>query len=60
MRSRDPTATQKAIAAQISKMVQKNRQSKGAGDITYNFTHEKKIERMYVSVAVQGHLMASA
>ena len=39
-------------------MVQKNRQSKGPGDITYNFTHNQKIERLYVSAAVQAHLMA--
>ena len=55
---RDAAATQKAIAAQIAQMVQKNRQSKGAGDIAYNFTHGNKIERMYVSAAVQAHLMA--
>lgn len=56
---RDAAASQKAIMAQIAQMVQKNRQSKGAGDIAYNFTHDKKIERMYVSAAVQAHLMAS-
>ncbi|MBS1227765.1 MAG: yaiL [Proteobacteria bacterium] len=55
---RDAAATQKAIVAQIAQMVQKNRQSKGAGDIAYNFTHGNKIERMYVSAAVQAHLMA--
>ena len=55
---RDAAATQKAIVAQIAQMVQKNRQSKGSGDIAYNFTHDKKIERMYVSAAVQAHLMA--
>jgi uncharacterized protein YaiL (DUF2058 family) len=55
---RDAAATQKAIAAQIAQMVQKNRQSKGAGDIAYNFTHDKKIERIYVSAEVQAHLMA--
>ncbi|MDB5839983.1 MAG: nucleoprotein/polynucleotide-associated enzyme [Herminiimonas sp.] len=55
---RDAAATQKAIGAQIAQMVQKNRQSKGAGDIAYNFTHDKKIERIYVSAAVQAHLMA--
>lgn len=55
---RDAAATQKAIVAQIAQMVQKNRQSKGNGDIAYNFTHDKKIERMYVSAAVQAHLMA--
>jgi uncharacterized protein YaiL (DUF2058 family) len=55
---RDAAATQKAIAAQITQMVQKNRQGKGGGDIAYNFTHDKKIERMYVSAEVQAHLMA--
>jgi uncharacterized protein YaiL (DUF2058 family) len=55
---RDAAATQKAIAAQIAQMVQKNRQSKGNGDIAYNFTHGNKIERIYVSAAVQAHLMA--
>ena len=55
---RDAAATQKAIAAQIVQMVQKNRQSKGSGDIAYNFTHGNKIERLYVSAAVQAHLMA--
>ena len=55
---RDAAATQKAITAQISEMVQKNRQSKGAGDIAYNYTHGNKVERMYVSSAVQAHLMA--
>lgn len=55
---RDAAALQKAIAAQIAQMVQQNRQSKGNGDIAYNYTHGSKIERMYVSAAVQGHLMA--
>ena len=55
---RDAAATQKAIVAQIAQMVQKNRQSKGAGDIAYNFTRDNKIERLYVSAAVQSHLMA--
>ena len=55
---REAAATQKAIMAQIVQMVQKNRQSKGAGDIAYNFTHDKKIERIYVSAAVQVQLMA--
>ena len=55
---RDAAATQKAIVAQIAQMVQQNRQAKGNGDIAYNFTHGSKIERIYVSAAVQGHLMA--
>ena len=55
---RDAATTQKAIVAQIVQMVQKNRQSKGGGDIAYNFTHDNKIKRLYVSAAVQAHLVA--
>jgi hypothetical protein len=55
---RDAAATQKAIAAQIAQMVQQNRQSRGAGDIAYNFTHDGKIKRVYVSAEIQRHLAA--
>lgn len=55
---RDAAATQKAIAAQIAQMVQQNRQGKGAGDIAYHYTHDNKIERLYVSATVQAHLVA--
>lgn len=55
---RDAAATQKAIAAQIAQMVRQNRQSKGNGDIAYNYTRGNKIERMYVSSAVHAHLTA--
>lgn len=55
---RDAAARQKAIQAQIAQMVQQNRQSKGAGDIAYNFTHDDKIKRVYVSAVVHGHLVA--
>lgn len=55
---RDAAATQKAIAAQIVQMVQQNRQSKGNGDIAYNFTHDNKLKRVYVSAQVREHLIA--
>lgn len=55
---RDAAAREKAVMAQIVEMVQKNRQSKGAGDIAYNFTHGTRIERIHVSAAVQAHLIA--
>ncbi|WP_426115367.1 DUF2058 domain-containing protein [Massilia sp. PWRC2] len=55
---RDAAANQKAILAQIAQLVSKNRQSKGNGDIAYNFTHGSKIERIYVSAAVRDHLTA--
>ena len=48
---RDAAATQKAIMAQIVQMVQLSRQSKGKGDIAYNFTHANKIKRIYVGAA---------
>ena len=55
---RDAAAAQKAIMAQIAQMVQVNRQPKGGGDIAYNYTFNNKIERFYVSAAVQAHLIA--
>lgn len=55
---RDAAARQKAIMAQIVQMVQQSRQSKGAGDIAYNFTFGTKIERMFVSAAVRDQLAA--
>ena len=54
----DEAFVTQTVLAQIAQMVQQNRQGKGNGDIAYNFTHDKKIERIYVSAAVQGHLMA--
>ena len=55
---RDAIAKQKAIAAQIKQMVNANKQSKGGGDIAYNFTYEKKIKKVHVSAEVQAHLVA--
>lgn len=55
---RDAAAQQKAIHAQIVQMVQHNRQPAGKGDIAYNYTFQNKIERLYVSPEVQGHLIA--
>jgi uncharacterized protein YaiL (DUF2058 family) len=55
---RDAAAAQKAILAQIAQMVQVNRQSRGHGDIAYHYTFGNKVERIFVSAAVQGHLQA--
>ena len=55
---RDADARQKAIQAQIVQMVQQSRQSKGGGDIAYNFVFGTKIERIFVSPAVQSQLAA--
>lgn len=56
-RHSDAAATQKAIMAQIAQMVQQNRQSKGKGDVAYNFTHDNKIKRC-TSPKVREHLIA--
>lgn len=55
---RDAEARQKAILAQIAQMIEQSRQSKGRGDIAYNFTHGNKIKRIFVSAAVQADLIA--
>jgi len=58
---RDAAAAQKALQAQITQLVNLNRQSKSKGkgeDIAYNFTFQNKIERIYVSPEVQAHLVA--
>jgi len=55
---RDAAASEKAVFAQIVQLVQKNRQSKGTGDIAYYYTHGTKIDKIYVSAEVQTHLIA--
>lgn len=55
---RDAEARKKAVFAQIVQMVRQSSQSKGKGDIAYNFTYGTKIERIYVSAAVRDQLAA--
>jgi len=57
---RDAAAAAKAVEAQITQMIQVNRQPKGKGnlDVVYNFTIGTKIERIHVSAAVRDHLVA--
>ncbi len=55
---RNAQAQQKAILAQIKQLVETNKQSKGGGDIAYNFTFDKKIKKIYVNAEVQNHLVA--
>lgn len=49
---RKAEADQKAIAAQIKQLIERNLQSKGGGDQAYNFTDGTKIKKIYVSPAV--------
>ncbi|HEY8569721.1 DUF2058 domain-containing protein [Microbulbifer sp.] len=58
---REAAAQQKAIAAQIKQLIERNKQPKGANgqsDIAYHFTFDKKVKKLYVSAAVQDHLIA--
>ncbi|GAB2503367.1 DUF2058 domain-containing protein [Microbulbifer agarilyticus] len=58
---REAAAQQKAIAAQIKQLIERNKQPKGAkgdNDVAYHFTFEKKVKKIYVSSAVQEHLTA--
>ena len=55
---RDADAAQKAIMAQIAQLVQQNKQSKGKGDVPYNFTFGTKIERIHVTAQIVEHLVA--
>ena len=55
---RDAAARQKAIRAQIVDLVNKNKQARGNGDISYHYTHGKTIDKIVVSAAVQEHLRA--
>lgn len=50
-------ADRKAIAAQIKQLITLNAQSKGHGDIAYNFTDGKQIKKIFVSAAVQNLLV---
>ena len=55
---RDAAAAQKAILAQIAQLVQQNKQSKGKGDVPYNFTFGTKVERIHVTAQIVEHLVA--
>lgn len=55
---RNARAQEKAIAAQIKQLIEKNRLPKGDGEIAYNFTHGKKIKKLYVTQEIQKHLIA--
>jgi hypothetical protein len=53
---RKQEAEQHAITAQIRQLIEMNRQEKGAGDITYNFTDGTKVSHIYVDEKQQRQL----
>ncbi|MAZ87027.1 MAG: nucleoprotein/polynucleotide-associated enzyme [Cellvibrionaceae bacterium] len=50
---RQAEVERKAIAAQIKQLIEMNVQSKGGGDIAYNFTDGKQIKKLYVTAELQ-------
>ena len=55
---RNALAKEKAIAAQIRQLIDVNKQSRAGGELAYNYTHGKKIKKVYVTKALQDHLIA--
>ncbi|HEX9803502.1 MAG TPA: DUF2058 domain-containing protein [Gammaproteobacteria bacterium] len=53
---RKQEAEQRAITAQIRQLIEMNRQEKGKGDITYNFTDGSKVTHIYVDERQQRQL----
>lgn len=58
-RQREYELQQKAVAAQIKQLIENHRQDKGAGkdEKEYNFTHHKRIKKIYVSAVVQQQII---
>jgi uncharacterized protein YaiL (DUF2058 family) len=54
--AREEAVREKAVAAQIRQLIERNRQPKGNGDIAHNFVFEKKIKRLYVTRAMHEQL----
>ncbi len=55
-RQRQQAANEKAIAAQIKQLIDTNRIDRKNGDIAYQFTHGKKIKKLYVTPLLQNQL----
>lgn len=53
---RKQEAEQRAITAQIRQLIEMNRQQKGLGDISYNFTDNNKVVHIYVDERQQRQL----
>lgn len=55
---RELEAENTAIIAQIKQLIESHRIETGKGDIVYNFTHDNKIKRIYVTEKIQKQLGA--
>ena len=57
-RQRQERVKRKALIAQIRQLVEKHRQPIGEGDIPFNFAHNKKIKRIYITETERERLSA--
>lgn len=55
-RARNAEMAQKALAAQIRQLIEQHRIDRKNGDISYQFTDQRKIKKLYVTQAQQDQL----
>lgn len=55
-RQQKAAAEKKALAAQVRQLIEANRIAPGEGEITYHFSHQGKVRRLYLDQAQQRQL----
>lgn len=55
-RVRDAELAQKALSAQIRQLIEAHRIDRKSGEVSYQFTDERKIKKLYVTAAQQDQL----
>lgn len=55
-RQRQRQAERKAVAAQIRQLIDTHRIPKDEGDVPFNFEHDRKIKRIYISESTRNQL----
>lgn len=55
-RVRDAELAQKALAAQIRQLIEAHRIDRKGGEVSYQFTDQRKIKKLYVTAAQQDQL----
>ena len=55
-RKREEERKQKGLKSEIRQLIETHRMSVGKGDVGYNFVHDKKVKRLYVTADEQNKL----
>lgn len=55
-RARDAELARKALAAQVRQLIEAHRIDRKGGDVSYQFTDQRKIKKLYVTPAQQDQL----